>query len=54
MVRGRPLREHEHKDLKLVYRILDSFPLGLGLLEMMGEKTGTKSVLLMLAVGLSQ
>jgi ACR3 family arsenite efflux pump ArsB len=41
-------------DLILVYRILDSFPLGLGLLEMMVEKTGTKSVVSMLAVGLLQ
>lgn len=53
-MRGRPRREHEHKDLILASRILDSFPLGLGLLEMMGEKTGTKSVVSMLAVGLSQ
>ena len=53
-MRGRPRREPEHKVLILVYHILDSFPLGLGLLEMMGETTGTKSVLSMLAVGLSQ
>lgn len=53
-MRGRPRREHGHKDLILVYRILDNFPLGLGLSEMMAEKTGTKSVASMLAVGLSQ
>lgn len=53
-MRGRPRREHGHKDPILVYRILDSFPLGLGLLETALEKTGTKSVASMLAVGLFQ
>lgn len=53
-MRGRPRREHGHKDPILVYRILDSFPLGLGLLETALEKTGTKSVVSMLAVGLFQ
>jgi hypothetical protein len=52
-MRGRPRREHGRKDLILVYRILDSFPLGLDLLEMVIERTGTKSVASMRAVGLS-
>jgi len=38
----------------LVYRILDSFPLALGLLEMVVGTTGTKSVVSMLAMGLSE